>query len=168
MPIIRRELHDFVETWNAHPIRAQPNRKHVVPGVPHDLFMNPDELAGFVECKAPLDEERWAELMQYIQTDVDAYLPAQTMATCDEILAEIGGFPETMPAYSVREPWLEQYIYLRDRLYTWEQTEAEPPLEEFAKPRRTKDHLEKTCRDLGINVSGLNGMESDDEADDRD
>lgn len=38
MPIIREELTAFVQTHNAHPIRAQRNRSQHVPGVPNDLY----------------------------------------------------------------------------------------------------------------------------------
>ena len=38
MPILRHELASFVSTWNAHRIRAQPNRLHHVPGVPDELY----------------------------------------------------------------------------------------------------------------------------------
>jgi hypothetical protein len=38
MPILRDELVSFVSTWNAHRIRAQPNRSHHVPGVPDELY----------------------------------------------------------------------------------------------------------------------------------
>jgi hypothetical protein len=38
MPIIRSELQTFVDTHNAHPIRAQPKRAHHVAGVPDELY----------------------------------------------------------------------------------------------------------------------------------
>jgi hypothetical protein len=38
MPLIREELKTFVNTHNAHPIRAQKNRSQHVPGVPDELY----------------------------------------------------------------------------------------------------------------------------------
>jgi hypothetical protein len=38
MPILRDELNAFVSTWNAHRIRAQPNRSQHVAGVPNELY----------------------------------------------------------------------------------------------------------------------------------
>jgi hypothetical protein len=38
MPILRQELQTFVDTHNAHPIRAQRNRSLHVPGVPDELY----------------------------------------------------------------------------------------------------------------------------------
>jgi hypothetical protein len=34
MPIIRKEIHDFVKTWNVHSIRNQPKRPNAVTGQP--------------------------------------------------------------------------------------------------------------------------------------
>jgi hypothetical protein len=47
MPILRDELVSFVGTWNAHKIRAQPNRSHHVPGVPDELYRTGQQ-EGFV------------------------------------------------------------------------------------------------------------------------
>src|SRR5205085_1219184 len=38
MPILRDELKSFVDTHNAHRIRAQPNRSNHVAGVPDELY----------------------------------------------------------------------------------------------------------------------------------
>ena len=38
MPILQDELKAFVSTWNAHWIRAQPNRLQHVAGVPDELY----------------------------------------------------------------------------------------------------------------------------------
>ena len=38
MPILRQELQTFIDTHNAHPIRAQRNRSLHVPGVPDELY----------------------------------------------------------------------------------------------------------------------------------
>jgi hypothetical protein len=38
MPLLRKELTAFVNTHNAHPIRAQKNRSQHVPGVPDELY----------------------------------------------------------------------------------------------------------------------------------
>ena len=39
--ILRAEFGDFVVTWNRYCIRNQPNRPHVVPGMPNELYINP-------------------------------------------------------------------------------------------------------------------------------
>jgi SOS response regulatory protein OraA/RecX len=40
MPLLRKELTAFVNTHNAHPIRAQKNRSQHVPGVPDELYQH--------------------------------------------------------------------------------------------------------------------------------
>ena len=47
MPILREELTAFVRTWNAHRIRAQPNRSHHVSSVPDELYRTGQQ-EGFV------------------------------------------------------------------------------------------------------------------------
>jgi hypothetical protein len=47
MPIIRSELQTFVDTHNAHPIRAQPKRAHHVAGVPDELYSDRSRQCGF-------------------------------------------------------------------------------------------------------------------------
>jgi hypothetical protein len=47
MPIIRSELQAFVDTHNAHPIRAQRNRAHHVAGVPNELYADRARQCGF-------------------------------------------------------------------------------------------------------------------------
>jgi hypothetical protein len=47
MPIIRSELQTFVDTHNAHPIRAQPKRAHHVAGVPDELYSDLSRQCGF-------------------------------------------------------------------------------------------------------------------------
>jgi hypothetical protein len=47
MPIIRSELQTFVDTHNAHPIRAQRNRAHHVAGVPNELYADRARQCGF-------------------------------------------------------------------------------------------------------------------------
>jgi len=51
MPIIRSELHTFVDTHNAHPIRAQPKRAHHVAGIPDELYSDASRQCGF--CPNP-------------------------------------------------------------------------------------------------------------------
>jgi hypothetical protein len=47
MPIIRSELQAFVDTHNAHRIRAQPKRMHHVAGVPDELYADSTRQCGF-------------------------------------------------------------------------------------------------------------------------
>ena len=42
-PTIRTEVTDFVDHWNTHPIRKQPNRPNSIQGRPRILFSSPKE-----------------------------------------------------------------------------------------------------------------------------
>jgi hypothetical protein len=41
--MIRTDIAQFTLLWNSHSIRPQPNRPHVNPGIPQDLY-NTDEI----------------------------------------------------------------------------------------------------------------------------
>jgi hypothetical protein len=43
MPILREELTTFVNVHNAHPIRAQKNRAHHVPGALTELYRSGEQ-----------------------------------------------------------------------------------------------------------------------------
>ena len=43
MPHIWDEIHNFVELWNAHSIRSQPQRPRVKPGKPVVLYFTPPD-----------------------------------------------------------------------------------------------------------------------------
>jgi hypothetical protein len=48
MPILRHEINEFVQTWNAHRIRTQPGRANSVAGIPDRLYYHPKE--GIENC----------------------------------------------------------------------------------------------------------------------
>lgn len=54
MPILREELTTFVNVHNAHPIRAQKNRAHHVPGIPTELYRSGQQ-QGFPANRQVLD-----------------------------------------------------------------------------------------------------------------
>ncbi len=54
-PILRHEFSAFVLTWNRHRIRSQPNRPHISPGVPNELFANPERDCGDWKVEIPED-----------------------------------------------------------------------------------------------------------------
>ena len=43
MPVMRQQIRQFVQIWNVHTIRRQPNRPHVVHGKPAHLYYAPPE-----------------------------------------------------------------------------------------------------------------------------
>ena len=53
MPIIRFKVQAFVQTWNAHKIRAQSNRPDLVVGIPNNLYTRPPAGAPDYARQAP-------------------------------------------------------------------------------------------------------------------
>jgi hypothetical protein len=43
MPIIRQQVYTYMLDWNAHTIRAQRDKPHIVPGVPDSIYSTPRE-----------------------------------------------------------------------------------------------------------------------------
>lgn len=122
---------DFVRLWNSHDIRPQPNRKHVKSGKPYALYILPDPESA-VDCRIPvnqtvLDEMR-AALKEHDPIDIDAYLPSDVMAICDSYMAEVGGLPSTLPLRDVEQPWITEYVHLRDCLREHVLMKMEPKL----------------------------------------
>jgi hypothetical protein len=48
MPLIRHEVNEFVQTWNAHRIRTQSGLANSVAGIPDRLYYHPKE--GIENC----------------------------------------------------------------------------------------------------------------------
>lgn len=59
--IMRKELAEFVHVWNHHAVRRQPNRPHVIPGVPN-LRYNYAEAQGRPSVGYPIDEQYFLDL----------------------------------------------------------------------------------------------------------
>jgi len=89
MPIISREITDWVRVHNANRIRSQRNRPTTVSGVPHTLYHypNPDTPSwGF-----PLDRDTHRDLTSLVQGyDLHEYLEPDTMRCCEAYLQRVG------------------------------------------------------------------------------
>jgi len=71
MPIVRKEIYNFVDLWNAHRIRAQPSCPTVAAGKPVVLYFNPPARNG-----VPIDDYGQAVPMEHfdrMQSIVAAY-----------------------------------------------------------------------------------------------
>ena len=120
MPLIRHEINEFVQTWNAHRIRTQSGLPNSVGGIPDQLYYHPKE--GIKNCgKIPnlnrlqqhaAQFENFGKSMSVgrptfftlfgfsfcllrkwlIIKDVDAYLPGDTAIWCGEKLRGRGYF----------------------------------------------------------------------------
>ncbi|KAI1430451.1 hypothetical protein GGR50DRAFT_702102 [Xylaria sp. CBS 124048] len=112
MPIIRNEIAQFVQMWNGHRIRKQRTRQHVVPGIPYQLYNMPNPAQGYIDCRAPLDEEAWKGLMDAVErdgTDLDEYLPAITIKICHDLTQPYAGRLSTMVGFKEERPYMLEY-----------------------------------------------------------
>jgi hypothetical protein len=62
MPLLRDAVHAYVELWNHHNIRKQPNRPNAVTGQPYILYHYPPE--GVQSYEVPVDQNWISQLQQ--------------------------------------------------------------------------------------------------------
>jgi hypothetical protein len=88
MPIIRQEVHQFVQIWNDHPIRKQRGLANHVPGIPNKLYdqrLSSGERFGFQPNREILDK-----LLHHTDDfDYDAYLAPNTVTWLEQQLQDI-------------------------------------------------------------------------------
>jgi hypothetical protein len=168
MPMLRYEFYEFVRMWNGHHIRSQVRRPHVIPGVPFMLYNQPNpEL--YVDCRVPLDRERWRLLMDRFELDtmdIEHYLPKNTFHVCETIVQDFGGIPEELQNGDDKHPYLQEYEKLRSALQTHINLNMSPALGLLPKPHWNKQEMENILQNDGIQI-GIDEIEinSDNEID---
>jgi hypothetical protein len=88
MPIIRQEVHQFVQIWNDHPIRKQRGLANHIPGIPNKLYdqrLSSGERFGFQPNREILDKL----LHHTADFDYDAYLAPNTVTWLEQQLQDI-------------------------------------------------------------------------------
>lgn len=139
MPIIRYALTEFVHVWNHHKIRKQPNRPHVVSGIPHNLYYRPHRTGG-IDCGTsyPKDSPTIEAISNDLQgLDIDEYLPAQIMEWCSNALLRLGFTGEINGARTTdtgERIHRLSFIALRDEARLHVATGQAPALYESEKP----------------------------------
>lgn len=166
LPRIRYEFSEFVRLWNAHPIRKQKERPHVVPGKPWVLYHlpDPDKIKDY-RCYAP--DSILRELLNIIEQDgidLDEYLPAETMKVCDDIVRSFGGIPARLTAETRKTPFIHQYEMLKHRLRQYIDEGHEPKVGLLKSHTGSLAHLRIWLSERGVNVDELD-VESDLETD---
>lgn len=152
--------------WNAHYIRKQATRPHVVHGKPWVLYNMPNPESA-TDHKVPLDRTRWEQLKNIVDLDaidLDEYLPNHTLTICDRMIEELGGLPLFQSATERAMPWLTQYNRLRTALRQYIERKVEPQLSLTSSPTGSLDYLCTLLQEYGINVNNLD-VESEDELD---
>lgn len=138
MPIIREELLGFVEIWNSHTIRRQPNRPNHVAGKPWLLFFYPEMGVQDYGLNIDLDQvERLTQDHHFDKIDIDAFLDKPTQLLCQDFLREMG-FRQTTARLDALEdrqrPFLTQYLRLRECLSQHVKSGSAPPIALIARP----------------------------------
>ena len=164
MPQIRFEFTEFVRMWNAHPIRKQRLRPHVVPGKPWCLYMipNPETTQ---DCRVEFDNMRWRELLSIVERDgisLDDYLPASTLEICDRIIDSFGGLSEQISENTRDSPHLIEYIRLRDELQRYIDAQHQPVLSLLPSPTGSFDHIRSLLNER-IPLDEISAVESEGE-----
>lgn len=143
MPMLREELADFVLTWNAHYIRKQRNRPHVVPGQPWSLYFQPEaqQVQNFAEVIPHERLQTLQDIFEGDRIDLNAYLPADTISVCESLMQDEGAQPVDTPD----RPKLSLYLLLRSRLSEYIASGRDPQVGLLESPtgglNRVRDHL---------------------------
>ena len=88
IPIIRGQLRNWVDQWNAHHIGVQYYRPHIVTGQPFVNFFFPED--GTEDYGVPVPQDVFEGLHSEAEAfALDAYLPGETQEYCDRCLHEI-------------------------------------------------------------------------------
>lgn len=110
MPILRTRIHSYINIWNIHSIRAQPNRPNVVPGKPIMNYHSPTDAE---DHKEQFDQQ----LLPRLQADVSEwnpseFLPPATFTWCYHQLQEIGRqLTGTNEGFNPEDPLLQRSVY---------------------------------------------------------
>jgi hypothetical protein len=89
-PVIRTNIERFINRWNKHKIRHQNNRPNSVRGRVWENYFTPNP--DFVQqWGLPVDTALLSEIEEAVAgIDIDAYLPADTLAWCENFLSTKG------------------------------------------------------------------------------
>lgn len=166
LPQIHWEIGKFISAWNAHTIRAQRNRPHVVPGIPLNNYWDPgDEVK--VNCAVPLNHEslgRLEEALEHDRENVTRYLSHDIMQLCEAFMRRLD--PATMPPRVHGSPLISEYRHLRACLQDHEHLQAAPLLRLADKPTGGWPALDAVVRETGRSLEDILGEEIEDGFDD--
>ncbi|KAL9614761.1 MAG: hypothetical protein Q9167_000752 [Letrouitia subvulpina] len=136
LPIICTEVQEFIQLWNIHQIRKQPDRPNHVAGKPYMLYFHPP--AATHNFGLRLDEDVFRTLQNDISDHAqDEYLPPETLAWCTDYLQQQGFDPYHPPELSeaaATRPYQEIYLQLRERIRIHLASNTEPFLKLSERP----------------------------------
>jgi hypothetical protein len=114
--MIRTDIAQFTLLWNSHSIRPQPNRPHVNPGIPQDLY-NTDEIRnwGVPIAEGSAEEQVLRTMYEPLQEiEIDEFMDQETQEWCKARLAELNFDPASLRTEEdYQRPHLQVYLQLR-------------------------------------------------------
>jgi hypothetical protein len=129
--ILRVEFADFVATWNRHRIRNQPDRPHVVPGVPNELYVNPPDGATDwrVDIQPGTSVNRALDVMlePLWDVDIESFLTPETEQWCVSQLDSMGFDPMDAIERTSSTPFMNIFIELKQRVHDHMSNENNTP-----------------------------------------
>lgn len=166
MPRVRFEFTEFVRLWNAHYIRKQRARPHVVPGKPWVLYHMPDgdNIKDYQVAPSPAILDELLNLIEHDGIDLDAYLPASTMTICKDIVDSFGGLPTRLLPTGRMHPYISEYDMLRARLRLYINEGYQPTVSLLSSHTGSLAHLRTWLDEKGVDTNTLD-VESDAETD---
>jgi hypothetical protein len=115
--MVRADIAEFALLWNSHSIRTQPNRPHVNPGIPMDLYQT-DQVRnwGIPIYEGSAAEEVLRTMYKPLQDlEIDNFMDPQTQEWCNERLVEMNFDAESLRTEEDhRRPHLQVYLQFRD------------------------------------------------------
>lgn len=125
MPILRKQIHDFVEDWNVHPIRKS-NKPHVVPGQPYLLYLGTETDTSKPSCGIIPNPDFLSQLDLVVKDyDLDPYLTPEMDQFCTDYLCSHG----YMLPLSYGSELLQAYKILREGLWSAERNGTILPIQ---------------------------------------
>lgn len=165
LPQVNWEIRSFIRAWNAHTIRRQRNRPHVVVGVPRTNYYRRDTQAS-VNCAVTVDPDALARLEEALEFDrqnISAYLPPDLMALCESIMRLLGA--DDLPDPHEDLPLITEYRHLRAHLQRHEDEQSLPVLRLATKPTGGWPALAEVVQQTGRSLADILGEDIVDEFD---
>ncbi len=132
-PVIRDELAKFVELWNGHRIRNQPNRPNVRSGIPQDLYHtieDPNWGVPFSQQHDSPEQQLLRDMLQPLaDLDIDNLLTEETEAWCNQRLQEMGFSARLDLEDDIHRPFVNVYMGLVDMIEKHQKSGYQPLLQ---------------------------------------
>jgi hypothetical protein len=123
LPLLRKEVREFVTTWNNHRIRSQNGRTTTIAGKPFMLYEYPPEGTHDYRVSVEPDVYRTVadSIRRVFEWDIEAYLSSETLEICNSFFNGIDFDISTVRLETPDDranPLIQVYRQLRTMLQT--------------------------------------------------